>query len=83
MSTSCRAVSTSTGRSASSDANLLEHLLAVLDRHVQIENGQIGHLLAKCLDGGSAIMGQANAMPVGLQSPAQKQSQRLVVFGNQ
>ena len=64
-------------------ANLFEHLLAVLDRHVQIENGQIGHLLAKGLDGRPSVVGQANAMPVGLQPPAQKQSQRLVVFGDQ
>ena len=31
---------------------LFKHLLAVLDRHVQIENGQVGHVLAKCLHRG-------------------------------
>ncbi len=51
-------------------AKLLEHLLAVFDRHVQIENGQVGHLLAKCLHRGSSVVDQANAMPVGLQAAA-------------
>ena len=42
-----------------------------------------GILLAKCLHRGRSITGQADAMPVGLQAAAQKQSQRLVVFGDQ
>ena len=64
-------------------ADLLEYLLSVLDRHIQIENGQIGHLLAKRLHRGASIAGQANAISVRLQAAAQKQPQRLVVFGNQ
>ena len=64
-------------------ADLLEHLFAILDRHVQVENGQIGHLLAKGLHRCSPVVGQANTMPVGLQAAAQKQSQCLVIFGDQ
>ena len=64
-------------------AHLFEHLLAVLDRHVEIENGQVGRFLAKCLDRCGSIVGQADTVPVGLQAAAQKQPQRLVVFGDQ
>jgi prophage DNA circulation protein len=64
-------------------SNLCEDLFPILDRHVEIQNGQIGQVLTKGLYGGSSIMGQANAMSVSLQTPAQKQSQRLVVFGDQ
>ena len=64
-------------------AKLREHLLAVFHRHVQIENGQVGQLLAKCLHRGSSVVDQANAMPVGLQTTAEKHSQCPVVFGDQ
>src|SRR5665213_1278655 len=64
-------------------ANLFKDLLAVLDGHVEIKNGQVGQILAKRFHSSSAIMGQANAMSISLQTPAQKQSQRLVVFGDQ
>jgi hypothetical protein len=64
-------------------SNLFEDLFPVLDRHVEIQDGQIGQVLTKGLYGGSSIVGQTNTMSVSLQTPAQKQSQRLVVFGDQ
>jgi hypothetical protein len=46
--------------------DLLKNLLTVLDRHVQIEDREVRQILPKGLDGGSAIIGKANAMPVCL-----------------
>jgi hypothetical protein len=51
-------------------ANLFEDLLAVLDRHTEVEDGEIGQVLAKGLNGGSAVMGKSNPMPVGFQTAA-------------
>ena len=64
-------------------AYFFEHLLTVLHRHVQVQNGQIGHLGAKRLHGGAAIVGHADAVTIGLQPSAQKQPQRSVIFGNE
>ena len=64
-------------------AHFFEHLLAILHRQVQIEDGQVGQILAKRLHGGNAIAGHAHAMAVRLQPPAQKRSQRPIVFRNQ
>jgi hypothetical protein len=63
--------------------HLFEHLLAILHRHVQIENGQIRQLLSKCLHRRAAIVGQVDAMSIGLQTAAQELPQRFVVFGNE
>ena len=63
-------------------ANFFEHLLAILHRHIQVQNGQIRHLGAKRLNGGSAVVGHADTVTVGLKSPAQKQPQSSVIFGN-
>ena len=65
------------------DTNFLEYLLAILHRHIQVKNGQIGHILAKCFHGGSAVVRHSNAVPIGFEAAAQKQPQRLVVFGYQ
>ncbi len=64
-------------------ANFLEHLLAILDGHIQVENRQVRHLLAKCLHRRGAIAGKTNTMPIGLQAAAQKLPQCLVVFGDE
>ncbi len=64
-------------------AHFFEHLLSILDRHIEIENGQVGQLLAKCLHCGGSILSHANLVTVGLQATAQEQPQRLVVFGDQ
>ena len=50
-------------------AHLFEHLLAILDRHVQIEDGQVGHLLAKCLHGGPAVVSQREHRCPSASSP--------------
>ena len=64
-------------------ANLRQYLFAVLHRHVQVKNGQVRHVLPKCLHRGPAVAGQPNPMPVSLQPAAKKQSQCLVVFCDQ
>jgi hypothetical protein len=63
--------------------DLLKNLLTVFDRHVQIEDREVRQILPKGLDGGSAVIGKANAMPVGLQPATKKQSQRFVVLSDQ
>ena len=64
-------------------AYFVQHLFPVLDGHIQIENGKIRHLLAECLDCGRSIVSHAHSVPVSLEPSAQKQPQRLVVFGDQ
>jgi hypothetical protein len=55
-------------------AHFVQHLLAVLHRHVQIEDCQIGHLLPECLHCLAAVCGQANAMTVCFKASRQKQT---------
>ncbi len=64
-------------------ANLVEDAFSVLHRQIQIQNGQVGQILAERLHGGASIERHPDAMPVGLQPASQKQPQRLVIFGDQ
>ena len=47
-------------------AHLFQHLLPVLDWHIEIENGQVRQLLAKCLHRCGPIVGQADTVPISL-----------------
>jgi hypothetical protein len=51
-------------------ADRFQDMLAVHDRHIQIQNRQIRLILAKCLYGGPTVVGQSNAVSVGLQAAA-------------
>jgi hypothetical protein len=49
-------------------ANLDQRLFAVLNRHVEVENGEVGHLLAERLHGLRSVVDQPNPMPICLQA---------------
>src|ERR1035437_4336432 len=64
-------------------SDLFKNLFSILEGQVEIENRQIRSFLTKCLDCSRSIAGHTYAMPIGLEAAAQKQSQRLIVFGDQ
>jgi hypothetical protein len=61
-------------------AYLFKNLLAVFDRHIEIENGQVRQLLPEGLNRRSAVLRQTDAVSVCLKATAQEHSQRFVVF---
>jgi hypothetical protein len=64
------------------DSQLLQYLFSILYRQIEIQDCEVGNLIAKRIDGGSAVMDQTDPMPFGFQTAHQEQAQRLIVFGD-